>query len=118
MIKQAKLAIQNERFKGAVGLYRKALALKPDSADAKAGLGIALVNGSGSDSALREAVEAAPGRGEGAGLQLARRLALGIAYQFTNRAAPAAEAYRKYLLLEPTGSSAGDVRAMLKELGQ
>ncbi|HZN93994.1 MAG TPA: tetratricopeptide repeat protein, partial [Myxococcales bacterium] len=81
----------------------------------KAGLGVALVNqGTGYKEAiklLQEAVKADDNNAKA-------WLSLGMAHQFTGSNGEAKEAYKKYLLLAPTGEAAGDVRSMLKELGQ
>jgi predicted Zn-dependent protease len=98
-----------------VKAFRGALAVKPDSLEAKTGLGVALVNaGSSYREAIRllqEAVKANDGDARA-------WLSLGMAHQFTGSNAEAKEAYKRYLLLAPTGEAAGDVRSMLKELGQ
>jgi len=78
-------------------------------------LGVALVNqGTGYKEAiglLKEAVRADDSNAKA-------WLSLGMAQQFTGANNEAREAYKKCLLLAPTGEAAGDVRAMLKELGQ
>ena len=43
-------------------------------------------------------------------------LVLGMARQLGARPAPAVEAYRKYLELEPQGPTSADVRAVVREL--
>ena len=117
-MKSAKTAIQRENWGSAIKGYRKALQLKPASAEAKAGLGIALVNGASSDGALREATKLLNEAVKAEDGNARAWLALGMAHQFSGNDGPAVSAYKKYLLLEPTGSSASEVRAMLKELGQ
>lgn len=118
LVKSAKVAIQGERYGTAIKGFRSALKLKPDSVEAKAGLGIALVNGSSSDGALREATRVLQEAVRAEESNSRAWLALGMAYQFTGEDGKAVSAYKKYLLLEPTGSSAGEVRMMLQELGQ
>lgn len=117
LIKQGKLANQAERFKSAAVAYRKALALKPDSVEAKAGLGIALVNSDPGNGGYREAVQLLQDAIKSDESNARAWLSLGMAYQFTNQRQQAAAAYRKYLVIEPRGPAASDVRAMLKELG-
>ncbi|QSQ19242.1 response regulator [Pyxidicoccus parkwayensis] len=118
LVKQAKSAIVGNRYKSAAISYRKALAIKPAATEAKAGLGIALVNGSGSDSAYREAAKLLQEVVKEDDRNARAWLSLGMAYQFTSRNSQAAEAYKRYLFLEPTGSSANEVRTLLNGLGK
>ena len=115
LIKQGNAALAGDHYVTAVKAFRGALAAKPDSVEAKGGLGVALVNqGTGYKEAillLKEAVKADDNNAKA-------WLSLGMAQQFTRANNDAREAYKKYLLLAPTGEAAGDVRAMLKELGQ
>ncbi|MHB8877404.1 MAG: response regulator [Myxococcaceae bacterium] len=115
LVKQAKGAIQGERFKTAVATYRRALALKPDSPECKAGLGISLVM---SDMGYREAVNLLVVAVKADDKNAQAWLALGMAYQNTGRDGLAWGPYKKYLFLAPTGPSAGEIRAMLKANGQ
>ena len=117
LMKLAKAANANERFRAAAVSYRKALALKPGSAEAKAGLGIALVNSDPGTGGYREAVRLLQDAVRTEDSNARAWLALGMGLQFSGQNTQAAQAYRKYLLLEPAGASANDVRAMLKELG-
>lgn len=116
-MKQARAAIVKGRYGSAVQNYRKALKAKPGSSEAKEGLGFSLVMGSTSDSAYREAAKLlqdvvkdgeAPGRAW---------FALGMALQVTKQDKQAAAAYKKYLVVEPSGKFAPDVRLALKQLG-
>ncbi len=116
-IKFAKLATQNERYKSAVASYRKALTLKPDSQEAKTGLGISLVSSDPNQAGYREAVKLLQDSVKVDERNGRAWLSLGMALQFTNQNRPAVAAYKKYLFLEPSGENAGDVRLMLKELG-
>ncbi|NTX66000.1 response regulator [Myxococcus sp. CA051A] len=117
LIKQARSATVGSRYKSAAAFYRKALLFKPGSTEAKAGLGIALVNGFESDAAFREATKLL--------IEVVRDdernsrawLSLGMAYQSIGKNSQAADAYKKYLMLEPSGASANEARAMLKMLG-
>ncbi|MFP2911202.1 tetratricopeptide repeat protein, partial [Pyxidicoccus sp. 3LFB2] len=117
LVKQAKAAIVGGRHKSAAISYRKALALKPAATEAKAGLGIALVNGSTSDSAYREAAKLLQEVVREEDRNARAWLSLGMALQFTGRNSQAADAYKRYLFLEPTGASANEVRSLLKGLG-
>ncbi len=117
LVKQAKQAMQGDRFGRAVSAYRKALQLKPDSMEAKAGLGISLVSSDPAPSGYREAVKLLQETVKADEANGRAWLSLGMALQFTGQGKSAVAAYRKYLFLEPNGENAGDVRLMLKELG-
>lgn len=118
LVKQAQLAIQNERFRTAVVHYRKALKLKPDSVDVKAGLGIALVSSDPNTAGYREAVGLLSDAVKTDTNNARAWLSLGIAYQVLGRDNSAVAPYKKYLALEPSGDFAGEVRSALKQLGQ
>ncbi|HYX90787.1 MAG TPA: tetratricopeptide repeat protein, partial [Myxococcaceae bacterium] len=113
LVAAGRAAIDDEKFRKAASTFRRALALKPDSADAKAGLGVALVGSDAGDSSYREAIsllnEALKQDGENARAWLA----LGLAYQMLGRDKQAVAPYRKYLVLEPRGRFADDVRSAL-----
>ena len=115
LVKAAKASVQAERFKTAVTSYRRALGLKPDSAEAKAGLGISLVM---SDTSYKEAIGLLEAAVKADGGNARAWLALGMAYQNTGRDAAAWVPYKKYLALDPKGASAGEIRAMLQAAGQ
>jgi outer membrane biosynthesis protein TonB len=115
LISQAKQSIQRDKYKSAMVAYRKALALKPDSIEAKTGLGISLVM---SDTSYKEAVKLLEEGVQGDEKNAKAWLSLGMAYQNTGRNNAAWVAYKKYLLLEPQGSSAREIRAMLRAAGQ
>ncbi|HLL83350.1 MAG TPA: hypothetical protein VK420_11885, partial [Longimicrobium sp.] len=118
LMKQAESAYDSEKFKNAVAAYRKALGLKPASMKAKAGLGIALVSSNPDKAGYKEAVKLLEEATQEADASARAWLALGMAYQFTSQNSSAVSAYRQYLKLEPKGSAASDVRAMLKDLGK
>ncbi|MBX5483575.1 MAG: response regulator [Myxococcaceae bacterium] len=118
LIQQAQLAIQKERFRTAIAQYRKALALKPDSAEAKAGLGIALVSSDPGTAGYREAVTLLQDAVKVDEKNARAWLSLGIAYQVLGRDSAAIAPYRQYLALEPKGEFAGEVRSALRQLGQ
>ncbi len=119
LARRAKKFMASNRYKPAALTYRKALALKPDSAEAKAGLGISLVRGDTTSSGgyreavklLEEVVKVQPRNAQA-------WVHLGMARQFSNQEKKAIDAYKQYLVLEPSGSSASEVRAALKQLGQ
>jgi tetratricopeptide (TPR) repeat protein len=117
VLTQARRATQAENYRGASAQYRRALALKPDSLEAKAGLGIALVNSTSSQHGYEEAVRLLEDATRGEGKNAHAWLALGMAYQFTSQKPKAKDAYQRYLTLDPSGPSSGEVRALLKELG-
>jgi Tfp pilus assembly protein PilF len=112
LMARAKAANGRKAFRTAAASYRQALDLQPDSLEAKAGLGIALVNGEGSyvDAAkLLSDVVKVNDHDERAWL------ALGMAYQFNGDQDSAFKAYRKYLEIAPNGESARDVRMLLQQ---
>jgi tetratricopeptide (TPR) repeat protein len=114
VLKQGATALRYRRFKTALAEYRKALAIRPDSVEAKAGLGIALVNSNAGAAGYQEAVDLLE---QAVSMQKSNAkawLALGMAFQFTAQEKKAAEAYKEYLYLEPAGASSADIRAMLK----
>jgi cytochrome c-type biogenesis protein CcmH/NrfG len=117
LLHEARMAGDLRQFRTAAEQYRKALQLKPDSSEAKIGLGIALVRSDPGRSGYREAAHLLARTLGPDGDDAQAWLALGVAYQFTNQTSKAAEAYQRYLSLEPTGKSAADVRATLKQLG-
>jgi CheY-like chemotaxis protein len=113
LIGDAKRAIQHERWGVALRAYRQALGLKPDSHEAKTGLGIALVL---SDTGYRDAV---PLLKESVKIEPSNAqawLALGMAFQNMGRNNEARTPYLEYLKLKPNGSMADEVRASLGQL--
>jgi CheY-like chemotaxis protein len=116
LIRKARLEARAKRFRSARLTFRKALTQRPDSVEAKAGLGIALVNSDPGASGYREAARLLS---EVVGAEASNAdawFALGMAHQFTDQKPQAAKAYKRYLLLQPTGPYAGEVRAMLGQL--
>ena len=96
--------------------YRRALAVRPASLEAKEGLGSAIVKSSGRAGSYLEAerllaevvtVDAERSRAW---------LVLGMARQLGARPGPAVEAYRRFLALVPQGPESADVRAVVREL--
>jgi CheY-like chemotaxis protein len=117
MLKRGANALRYRRFKTALGEYRKALAIRPDSIDAKAGVGIALVNTNAGAAGYQEAVDLLQQAVSEQQNNAKAWLALGMAFQFTAQEKKAEEAYKRYLYLEPAGASSADIRAMLKQNG-
>ncbi len=115
LTRQAKKLMTAGRYKTASFSYRKALSLKPDSAEAKAGLGISLVR---SDSSYREAVKLLEDALKDQPNNAHAWLCLGMGRQMVQQDKKAIDAYKRYLSLEPNGQYANDVRAALKSLGQ
>ncbi|MFY0570300.1 response regulator [Archangium lansingense] len=115
LTRQAKKLMSSGRYKTAAFSYRKALNLKPDSAEAKAGLGISLVR---SDSSYREAVKLLEDALKDQPNNAHAWLCLGMGRQMVQQDKKAIDAYKRYLSLEPNGQYANDVRAALKSLGQ
>jgi cytochrome c-type biogenesis protein CcmH/NrfG len=98
--------------------YRRALAVRPASLEAKEGLGSAIVKSSGragsyleAERLLAEVVTVDEGRSRA-------WLVLGMARQLGARPGPAVEAYRRFLALVPQGPESADVRAVVRELGR
>ena len=96
--------------------YRRALAVRPASLEAKEGLGSAIVKSSGragsyleAERLLAEVVTVDAGRSRA-------WLVLGMARQLGARPGPAVEAYRRFLALVPQGPESTDVRAVVREL--
>ncbi|HEX8825272.1 MAG TPA: response regulator [Archangium sp.] len=119
LVKLGKKHMAGKRYGKAAFAYRKALSLKADSNEAKTGLGFSLVNGESTsvggyrDAAklLEDVLKAQPKNAQ-------VWFHLGMARQFSQQEKKAIDAYKQYLLLEPTGSNANDVREALKTLGQ
>ncbi|RKG83302.1 response regulator, partial [Corallococcus sp. CA049B] len=113
-IRDGRTALARKSFKTALTAYRKALALDNDSIEAKTGLGISLANNSSTSEAgyreaarlLQDVVKAEPKNAKA-------WFWLGSSLQFSGDQTRAADAYKRYLFLEPTGSSADEVRALL-----
>jgi len=110
LITDAKKAIARERWGTALKAYKQALALQPDSHEAKTGVGIAMVL---SDTNYREAVPLLKESVATDGTNAQAWLALGMALQNMNRLNEAKGPYQQYLKLKPTGTMADEVRAAL-----
>jgi CheY-like chemotaxis protein len=116
-MKSARSAVVGGRYKAAASNYRRALRFKPNSQEAKEGLGFSLVMGSTSDSAYREAAKLLQEAVKDKDASARAWFALGMALQVTQQNPQAVQAYKKYLALEPSGKFASDVRLALKQLG-
>ncbi|MGQ0505433.1 MAG: TPR domain-containing protein, partial [Myxococcaceae bacterium] len=116
-LRAGKAAFQNQRFKSAVVAYRKAYALKPNSDEAKLGLGIALVNSDPPSSGYREAVKLLQDVVKTDTTNGRAWFALGMALQFNGQNKAAIVAYKRYLSVEPSGEFSGDARLVLREMG-
>ena len=115
-LRVAKRASEGEQFKRAAFEFRKALQLRPESVEAMAGLGIALVRSDPSVAGYAEALKVLQESLDRESSNAQAWLALGMAYQFTRRDDRAVVAYKKFLELEPQGPSSAEVRAMLQQL--
>ena len=109
LTEDARLALTQQRYRTAAGLYRKLMKAQPDTS-ARTGLGISLVM---SDQGYGEAIPYLKD-----GLQADARnadawLALGIAYQNLGKDTEARAPYNEYLRLKPTGVHAKEVRDAL-----
>ncbi|MFY1831195.1 protein kinase domain-containing protein [Myxococcus fulvus] len=100
----------------AIAIYRKALALRPDSLEAKEELGRLLVNSFESLPALREGAILLQEVVRANDRNARAWLSLGMAYFSLGHKAASEEALKRYLVLEPTGGAANVARAMLKDL--
>ncbi|MFY0580051.1 response regulator [Cystobacter fuscus] len=116
LTRQARKSLASERYRAAARSYRQMLTLKPDSNEAKAGLGIALVRGETGQ--YREAIDLLEDVTKDQPRNASAWLFLGVAREQSRQNKKAIEAYKRYLTLEPSGKYAPDARASLKVLGQ
>jgi CheY-like chemotaxis protein/Flp pilus assembly protein TadD len=112
----AKRASEGEQFKRAALEYRRALQYRPESTEAKAGLGIALVRTDPNVAGYAEALKILQESLDRESSNAQAWLALGMAYQFTRHDDRAIIAYKKFLELEPQGPLSAEVKAMLQQL--
>ncbi|MBS2031667.1 MAG: tetratricopeptide repeat protein, partial [Deltaproteobacteria bacterium] len=98
----------------AAQLYRKALRLNPDGADANLDLGLALLDNDAKAAIpfLDKGLKADPGNAR-ADKALA---ALGVAYQTTEKWKQAIDTYSLYLQKFPQGAQASDIQSALDQL--
>ncbi len=118
ILRDADRALKADRFKTAVTHYRRALAIRPDSVEARSGLGVSLVSSDPNMAGYREAVTLLEGAVKQRANDARAWLSLGMAYQVLGRDKQAAAPYRQYLSLEPNGHYAGEVRSALRQMGQ
>jgi len=96
--------------------YRRALAVRPASLEAKEGLGAAIVKSSGRAGSYLEAERLLADVVTADGTRSSAWLVLGMARQMGARPGLAVEAYRRFLELSPEGPYSADVRAVVREL--
>ena len=116
LVREARKSLAGERYKAAARAYRQVLDLKPDSAEARVGLGISLVRGETGE--YREASRLLEDVTRDQPRNASAWLFLGVAREQIQQKKKAIEAYQRYLSLEPNGKYAVDARASLKSLGQ
>jgi len=117
-LQQAKSAMTSRRYEAAMENYRAALKFQPGSLEAKEGLGFALVLSRTDEDSNAEAVKLLQDVVEQDSLKSNAWYFLGMALQATREEEEAAEAYKKYLVLEPSGRFAADARIALGQLGE
>ncbi|WP_224371132.1 serine/threonine-protein kinase [Hyalangium versicolor] len=115
-IQQAKTATGSRRYQAAQDYYRAALKIRPDSVEAKEGLGFSLVLGNTGKESNEQAAKLLQEVVTEDILNARAWFSLGMALQGLQREDEAVEAYKKYLLLEPSGRFASDARIALKQL--
>ncbi|MCP3060648.1 protein kinase [Myxococcus sp. K38C18041901] len=116
LMKAGRLADEGSDLTEAIAAYRKALALRPDSLEAKAELGRLLVNSFESLPALREGAMLLQEVVRANDRNARAWLSLGMANFSLGHKVASEEALKRYLVLEPTGGAANVARAMLKDL--
>jgi serine/threonine-protein kinase len=118
LLERAKAALSGRRYQAAEGNFRMALKLHPASLEAKEGLGFSLALGTSNTSGYKEAVTLLKEVVEGDPMSTRAWFALGLALQGTREEEEAANAYRKCLVLEPSGRFSSDARRALKQMGE
>jgi len=106
--------LKRGKYRAAVGEFRKAVALRPDSVPALLALGDAFLEGDQLRNAVKPLQQAAQLDPRSARAQLL----LGTVFQGLGREKEAILAYKRYLELEPHGEFAGDVRAIVANLSR
>ncbi len=96
--------------------YRRALAVRPASLEAKEGLGSAIVKSAGRAGSYLEAERLLAEVVTADAVRSRAWLVLGMARQLGARPGPAVDAYKRYLELVPQGPVSTDVRAVVREL--
>ncbi|MFL5364165.1 MAG: response regulator [Myxococcales bacterium] len=113
-LREGEALLKRGRYRAAAQELRKAVQIDGKSVPALLALGDALLEADEARNALpplRQAAELDPRSARA-------QLLLGTAYQSLNRKSDALKAYRRYLELDPQGEFAGDVRAILANLGR
>ncbi len=113
LLAEAKTQVQKQRWRGAIQAYRKALEMKPDSQEAKTGLGIALVMG---ETGFKEAVPLLKDGVKEDPQNAQAWLALGMAYQNIGQDRAAKQPYQEYLKLKPKGPTSDEIRMALEAM--
>ena len=104
--------LKRAKYRAAVGEFKRAVQLNPESVPALLALGDAYLEADLPRNAVKPLEKAAK-----IDLKSGRaQLLLGTAYQSQSRNADAVLAYQRYLELEPTGEFAHDVRSILANL--
>jgi tetratricopeptide (TPR) repeat protein len=115
-VQAAREANASSRWEVEAEEYRRALAVRPASLEAKEGLGAAIVKSSGKAGSYLEAERLLADVVTADQSRARAWLVLGMARQLGARPAPAVEAYKRYLELTPQGPYSPDVRAVVREL--
>lgn len=115
-VQAAREANASSRWEVEAEEYRRALAVRPASLEAKEGLGAAIVKSSGTAGSYLEAERLLSDVVTADRSRARAWLVLGMARQLGARPAPAVEAYKRYLELTPQGPYSPDVRAVVREL--
>jgi serine/threonine protein kinase len=116
-IQEARQAMSSRRYQAAEDNYRAALRINPGSIEAKEGLGFSLVLGRNGEASNEQAVKLLRDVVTEEVMNARGWFALGMALQGLQREDEAAEAYKKYLMLDPAGRFASDAHLALKQLG-
>ncbi|KFE72065.1 serine/threonine-protein kinase [Hyalangium minutum] len=117
-LQQAKAALTGRRYEVAAENYRAALKFQPGSLEAKEGLGFALVLGRTDEDSNAEAVKLLQDVVEQDSLKAHAWYFLGMALQATKEEKEAADAYKQYLVLDPSGRFSRDARNSLARMGE
>jgi len=112
-LEDAKAALAQHRFRGAVALYRKVAKARPPTPAVLTGLGIALVR-SESETGYREAIGYLTEGLKDEPRNAQAWLALGIAYQNLGQAEASKGPYQEYLKLRPNGAQSDEIRNALR----
>lgn len=114
LLARANLTREREHSKQAMGLYDKALALRPDDAEALTGLGFCFLDLDDGQSAIAEFSKAIRSNARFSDAYMG----LAEAYRARNQKRDAVKNYQKYLDITPDGPEAEVAHRALKDLGQ